>query len=65
MAPRSPVGTDPEKLALSDDGKYLYVALSGISLVQRVELPAGAVGLEIALGNDFYDGPRLAEDLAV
>src|SRR5436305_7315579 len=30
------VGSEPGKLALSDDGRYLYVALDGAAAVQRM-----------------------------
>src|SRR5688572_30652369 len=33
-----PVGSEPGKLALSDDGRYLYVGLNGENAVRRVML---------------------------
>jgi Abnormal spindle-like microcephaly-assoc'd, ASPM-SPD-2-Hydin/Beta-propeller repeat len=38
-----PVGNDPRLLAPSDDGKYLYVALSGDQTVQRINLQTQTV----------------------
>lgn len=38
-----PVGNDPRFLAASDDGKYLYVALSGDHTIQRINLQTSAI----------------------
>ena len=43
------VGSDPGKLALADDGSYLYVALDGASKVIRINLATFAVDLEIPI----------------
>ena len=37
-----PVGSEPDRLALTADGKYLWVALDGASAVRKVDLTAGA-----------------------
>jgi uncharacterized repeat protein (TIGR01451 family) len=60
-----PVGSEPGRLALSDDGRYLYVALDGAAAVRRVDLPAQMADLEFRLGTDPLWGPVFAEDLAV
>lgn len=39
------VGSDPGRLALSDDGRYLYVHLYGGGAVRRVDLDMGEAGL--------------------
>jgi len=44
-----PIGNDPRRLALSDDGKYLYVALYGESRVKRVVLDGLGVDLDFFL----------------
>jgi DNA-binding beta-propeller fold protein YncE len=39
------VGSNPTKLARSDDGQFLYVGLDGANAVQRVDLPSLTPGL--------------------
>lgn len=43
------VGNDPGKLAISDNGQYLYVALNGEGRVQRVNLTTFTLGPSFAL----------------
>ncbi|MBW3623882.1 MAG: DUF11 domain-containing protein, partial [Armatimonadetes bacterium] len=59
------VGSEPGKLALSDNGQYLYVALEGAGAIRRVDLKSFAAGLQFSLGNALYDGFYFAEDLEV
>jgi DNA-binding beta-propeller fold protein YncE len=59
------VGSEPGKLARSDDGRFLYVALDGAASIRRVNLQTGRAELQFALGNDPFFGPRYAEDIAV
>src|SRR5205807_1842585 len=40
------VGSEPGKLALSDDGRYLYVALDGAAAVRRIDLDTQTAGLQ-------------------
>jgi hypothetical protein len=58
-------GPEPRRLALSDDGTTLYVALGGAADVRRIGLAPFAAGPSFALGSDLLFGPRYAEDLAV
>ena len=44
------VGSEPNRLARSDDGSALYVALDGAFAVRRIALPALVPGLKIPLG---------------
>jgi uncharacterized repeat protein (TIGR01451 family) len=60
-----PVGSEPGKLARSDDGHYLYVALDGAGAVRRVDLRAQTAGLQFSLGPNPAQGPVLALDLQV
>jgi P pilus assembly chaperone PapD len=57
------VGSEPGKLALSDDGHYLYVALDGAAAVRRLDLRTGIPDLQFSLG--FGYGPNFAGDMAV
>jgi hypothetical protein len=58
------VGSEPGKLALSDDGQFLYVGMGGAPIVARLNIPAGQVDLTFALGTGA-DAPMYAEDLQV
>src|SRR5207253_6187465 len=60
-----PVGIDPVKLARSDDGRYLYVALDGEPAVQRIPIGSAAADLKFALGSDSFFGPYYVEDMQV
>ncbi|HTB93350.1 MAG TPA: hypothetical protein VK728_11000, partial [Candidatus Sulfotelmatobacter sp.] len=44
------VGTDPHRLALSQDGTYLYVGTDGINSVQRINLASKTVEATVNLG---------------
>jgi DNA-binding beta-propeller fold protein YncE len=60
------VGGDPNKLAISDDGKTLYVGLDAAKAVRRIDVPTRTAGLQFALGNDPNFGwPYSAGDLSV
>jgi hypothetical protein len=59
------VGSEPDRLALSDDGQLLYVALRGASSVERLTVPDLAKDLSIAMGRDLSYGPYYASDLRV
>lgn len=59
------VGSQPSRLAISDDGAYLYAALEGANAVQRVHIPTQTADLTIPLGSDQFFGPYYAEDLEV
>jgi uncharacterized repeat protein (TIGR01451 family) len=60
------VGNQLGRLALSDDSRYLYVALTDTGGVARVDLPARAVDLRFPLNVPTAEfGPFQVEDLAV
>lgn len=59
------VGSEPNKLALSDDGKYLYVGLDGAAAVRRFNLKTLSPEIQFSLGSDSFSGPFLATDMAV
>lgn len=58
------VGSEPNRLALADDGSYLYVGLDGAGAVRRVNLASRVADLQWSLGADFC-GTNLAADIAV
>jgi hypothetical protein len=49
-----PVGKDPEFIAASDDGSYLYVANRGDESVQRINLKTGAVDRTFPFTPNIY-----------
>ena len=59
------VGSEPGKLAISDDGQYLYVALDGAAAVRRVVLATMTPDIQFSLGSDSFLGPYYAEDIEV
>lgn len=58
------VGSEPTKLALADDGQYLYVGLDGAGAVRRVDLTTGVAGLQWPLGTSFC-GIMSVDDMVV
>src|SRR5262245_16035228 len=59
------IGSEPGKLAVSDDGTKMYVALGGAAAVRPVDLVNFTAGTQFALGSDQFFGPFYAEDLSV
>jgi DNA-binding beta-propeller fold protein YncE len=60
-----PVGDDPGFVTVSDDGRFIYVALRGLPAVRRIDIAARAMDLEIALGTGAGGESLYAGDLAV
>jgi trimeric autotransporter adhesin len=58
-------GSQPNRLALSDDGQFLYAGIDGAAAVQRFTLPGLAQDLRISLGSDPFFGPYHAGDVQV
>lgn len=59
------VGNEPRKLAISGDGKFLYVGLYNETSVQRIDLASGTVDLKFPLIANPYSGFYWAEDMEV
>lgn len=59
------VGSEPNKLASSDDGQYLYVALDGAYAVRRFNLISQTAELQFSLGTAGSCGSIRAEDMVV
>ncbi|HEU4594346.1 MAG TPA: Calx-beta domain-containing protein, partial [Pyrinomonadaceae bacterium] len=59
------VGSEPNKMAISDDGQFIYVALDGAHAVRRFDVATQSAGLQFGLGSDPLFGPYGAEDIAV
>jgi hypothetical protein len=45
-----PVGSEPNRLAITSDGKYLWVALDGAAAVRKVDLTTATAGLQFPIG---------------
>jgi hypothetical protein len=60
-----PVGSEPNKLAITSDGKFLWVGLDGASGVRKVDLTANTAGLQFALNgtNNNTGSPLTALNL--
>jgi hypothetical protein len=59
------IGSEPNKLARSDSGAYLYAGLDGAAGVRRFDIATQTAGLQFSLGSDSFFGPYYVEDLAV
>ena len=59
------VGSEPGRLALSEDGRFLYVALDGAAAVRRVDMASLTADLQFTLGSDSFFGPHYVEDMEV
>jgi sugar lactone lactonase YvrE len=59
------IGSDPGKLAISDNNQFLYVALDGEAAVRRFDLATQTPQLRFPVGSDPNNGPLLAADIDV
>ncbi|HEX7312976.1 MAG TPA: Calx-beta domain-containing protein [Pyrinomonadaceae bacterium] len=59
------VGSEPNKLGLSDDGQALYVGLDGAKAVRRFDVPTQTAGQQFSLGSENFAGPYFATDIEV
>ncbi|HEX8070054.1 MAG TPA: Calx-beta domain-containing protein [Pyrinomonadaceae bacterium] len=59
------VGSEPNKLALADDGHTLYVTLAGASAIRRFDTLSRAAGAQFPLGTDSFYGAYQVNDLSV
>lgn len=59
------VGSEPKKLAISDNGQFLYVGLDGTGAVRRFNLASQTAELQLSLGSDPFLGSYYADDVEV
>jgi sugar lactone lactonase YvrE len=61
------VGSEPDKLAISADGKTLWVGLDAASAIQQVNLATATLGMQIPLQDDIgvYHYPPFAHSITV
>jgi DNA-binding beta-propeller fold protein YncE len=58
------VGSEPNKIALSDDESVLYVALDGAAAIRQLFTEPLSTGIVFGLGTGTF-GPHYAEDIVV
>jgi len=59
------IGSEPNKLALSDDGQNLYVSIDGANAIRRFDTSTNTPGLQFSLGQDSFFGRYIVSDFAV
>jgi sugar lactone lactonase YvrE len=59
------IGSEPTRVTVSDDGKYLYVVLSGANAVRRMSLPDMTAGTQFTTVNPVFNSAFVASDVAV
>jgi Calx-beta domain-containing protein/uncharacterized protein DUF4214 len=59
------IGSEPNKLALSDDGHSLYVSLDGAFAIRRFDALTNSPGLQFSVGQDSFFGRYAISDLEV
>ncbi len=59
------IGSEPDKLALSDDGHSLYAVLEGASAIRRFDALTNTPGLQFSVGQDSFFGRYNINDFAV
>ncbi|HEY6805354.1 MAG TPA: Calx-beta domain-containing protein [Pyrinomonadaceae bacterium] len=60
-----PVGSEPGKMAISDDGSFVYVILTGAGAVRRFNVGTQTAGPQFTLGNIPDSTPFFANDITV
>jgi hypothetical protein len=61
-----PIGSEPTRLAISDNSQYIYAGLNGVGAVRRFDIASQTPGLQFSLGvTEFFQTIQSAEDLAV
>ncbi|HEX7317542.1 MAG TPA: Calx-beta domain-containing protein [Pyrinomonadaceae bacterium] len=59
------VGSEPKRMAFSDDGQTMYVGLTGAAAVRRVDLQTSTPGLQFSVGADGFSGVYTPDYMAV
>lgn len=65
VGPSIPVGSEPGKLAISDNSQYLYVGLDGDAAVRRFDTATQTAGLQFSLGSEPIFGAFGVGDMEV
>jgi DNA-binding beta-propeller fold protein YncE len=59
------VGSEPNRLAVSDDGRFIYVGLDGANSVRRFDLASQTPGLQFYVGLSYFSEPLRAAEIKV
>jgi len=59
------IGSEPNKLALSDNGKMIYVSIDGAAAMRQFYVEKRLAGQQFTLGNDPSRGPNYVEDMEI
>ena len=59
------IGSEPNRLALADDGTTLYVSLDGAFSIRKFDVSTQTPGAQFAVGQDSFFGTFSVGDLAV
>ena len=59
------IGSEPNRLALSDDGNTLYASLDGAFAIRRFDVPSQTPGAQFAVGGETFGGLYVVNDMAV
>ncbi|HZR18648.1 MAG TPA: hypothetical protein VFE51_15250, partial [Verrucomicrobiae bacterium] len=59
------LGDDPQKMALSDDGQFLYVTFYGSNVVRRFDMSTRSIGLQVSLGYDLVGNKIVGVNVGV
>jgi hypothetical protein len=51
------IGSEPGRLAISDNSQYIYASLDGAAAVRRFDIGSQTAGIQFALGSDQSTGP--------
>src|SRR5205807_3627817 len=60
-----PMGSEPGKLAISDNSQYIYASLDGAAAVRRFDIASQTAGLQFTLGSDPTYGNFFVDDMEV
>ena len=52
------LGDDPSRMALSDDGQFLYLGCNGSNVLRRFNLQSNLVDLVVSLGTSSFSGRK-------
>jgi hypothetical protein len=58
-----PMGSEPGKLAISDNSQFIYASLDGAAAVRRFDIATQTAGLQFSLGTNFF-GTLSVNDIA-
>lgn len=59
------IGSEPGKMAISDNGQSMYVLLSGAAAVRQFDIATQTAGSQVSFGHDSFSGPNFPRDIAV